>query len=31
MKLEKEIKFRGFPTLVYAMSRAEWLAEHDAA
>ena len=25
MKVEKEITFRGFPTLVYAMTRGEWL------
>ena len=31
MKLEKEITFRGFPTLVYAMSREEWLVGHGAA
>jgi RimJ/RimL family protein N-acetyltransferase len=27
MKVENEITFRGFPTLVYAMTREEWLAE----
>jgi [ribosomal protein S5]-alanine N-acetyltransferase len=27
MKIEKEIMFRGFPTLVYAITREEWLAE----
>ena len=27
MKIEKEITFRGFPTLVYAVTREEWLAE----
>jgi ribosomal-protein-alanine N-acetyltransferase len=27
MKIEKEITFRGFPTLVYAMTHEEWLAE----
>jgi RimJ/RimL family protein N-acetyltransferase len=27
MKAEKEITFRGFPTLVYAMTREQWLAE----
>jgi ribosomal-protein-alanine N-acetyltransferase len=26
MKVEKEITFRGFPTLVYAIRREEWLA-----
>jgi RimJ/RimL family protein N-acetyltransferase len=31
MKVEKEITFRGFPTLVYAISREEWLAKHDAS
>lgn len=31
MKLEKEIMFRGFPTLVYAMTRDEWLANRDAS
>jgi ribosomal-protein-alanine N-acetyltransferase len=31
MKLEKEIMFRGFPTLVYAMTREEWLANRDAS
>ena len=30
MKVEKEITFRGFPTLVYAISREEWLATRDA-
>src|SRR5689334_79089 len=25
MKIEREIMFRGFPTLVYAMTHAEWL------
>jgi len=28
MKVEKEITFRGFRTLVYAMTREEWLAKH---
>jgi len=28
MKIEKEITFRGFPTLVYAMTREQWLAKH---
>jgi ribosomal-protein-alanine N-acetyltransferase len=31
MKVEKEITFRGFPTLVYAITRDEWLANHDAS
>jgi RimJ/RimL family protein N-acetyltransferase len=31
MKAEKEITFRGFPTLVYAMTREEWLANRDAS
>jgi RimJ/RimL family protein N-acetyltransferase len=31
MKVEKEIMFRGFPTLVYAISREEWLANRDAS
>src|SRR5262245_44554501 len=26
MKVEKEITFRGFPTLVYAITREQWLA-----
>ena len=30
MNIEKEITFRGFPTLVYAMAREEWLAERGA-
>jgi ribosomal-protein-alanine N-acetyltransferase len=30
MKVEKETIFRGFPTLVYAITRAEWLANRDA-
>ena len=30
MKVEKEITFRGFPTLVYAIIREEWLAKRDA-
>jgi ribosomal-protein-alanine N-acetyltransferase len=29
MKVEKEITFRGFPTLVYAITREEWLANCD--
>ena len=31
MKVEKEITFRGFPTLVNAMNREQWLANHDAS
>jgi ribosomal-protein-alanine N-acetyltransferase len=31
MKVEKEIMFRGFPTLVYAITREQWLANHDAS
>jgi RimJ/RimL family protein N-acetyltransferase len=31
MKVEKETTFRGFPTLVYAMTREEWLAHRDAS
>jgi ribosomal-protein-alanine N-acetyltransferase len=30
LKIEKEITFRGFPTLVYAMTREEWLAKCGA-
>ena len=30
MKVEKEITFRGFPTLVFAITREQWLAEHGA-
>ena len=30
MKIEKEITFRGFPTLVLAMTREQWLAERGA-
>jgi ribosomal-protein-alanine N-acetyltransferase len=30
MKIEKEITFRGFPTLVFAMTREQWLADHGA-
>lgn len=30
MEIEKEITFRGFPTLVYAMTREHWLAERAA-
>src|ERR1041384_8832334 len=29
MKIEKKITLRGFPTLVYAMTRKQWLGEHD--
>jgi [ribosomal protein S5]-alanine N-acetyltransferase len=31
MKVEKEIMFRGFPTLLYAITREEWLANCDAS
>ena len=31
MKVEKEITFRGFPTLVYAITREQWLANRDAS
>lgn len=30
MTVEKEITFRGFPTLVFAMTRAQWLAKRAA-
>src|SRR6516165_4035960 len=30
MKVEREITFRGFPTLVYAITRERWVANHDA-
>ncbi len=30
MKVEKEITFRGFPTLVFAITREEWLAKPAA-
>ena len=30
MKVEKEITFRGFPTLVYVITREEWLAQGGA-
>ena len=30
MKVEKEITFRGFPTLVFAITREQWLAERAA-
>jgi RimJ/RimL family protein N-acetyltransferase len=31
MKVEKEITFRGFPSLVYAITREQWLANRDAS
>ena len=31
MKVEKEITFRGFPTLVYAITCEEWLANRDGS
>ena len=31
MKVENEITFRGFPTLVYAITRERWLAKRDAS
>jgi [ribosomal protein S5]-alanine N-acetyltransferase len=31
MNVENEITFRGFPALVYAISREEWLANRDAS
>lgn len=31
MKVEKEITFRGFPTLVYAITREQWLANCGAS
>jgi [ribosomal protein S5]-alanine N-acetyltransferase len=31
MEMEKEIMFRGFPTLVYAITREQWLANRDAS
>jgi len=31
MKVEKEFTFRGFPTLVYAITREEWLANRGAS
>ena len=31
MKVENEITFRGFPTLVYAMHREQWLASCDVS
>ena len=30
MTVEKKITFRGFPTLVYAITREEWVAKHGA-
>jgi ribosomal-protein-alanine N-acetyltransferase len=30
MNVEKEITFRGFPTLMYAITRQEWLAKRGA-
>jgi ribosomal-protein-alanine N-acetyltransferase len=30
MNIENKITFRGFPTLVYAMTHEEWLAKHGA-
>src|ERR1700756_4480310 len=31
MQVEKEIMFRGFPTLLYAIIREEWLANRDVS
>jgi RimJ/RimL family protein N-acetyltransferase len=31
MKVEKEITFRGFPTLVYGITREQWLANRGAS
>lgn len=31
MKAEKKITLRGFPTLVYAITHEQWLANRDAA
>jgi ribosomal-protein-alanine N-acetyltransferase len=31
MKVEKEITFRGFPALVYAITREQWLANRGAS
>ena len=31
MRVEKEITFRGFPTLVYAITREQWLTNRDAS
>ena len=30
MEIEKETVFRGFPTLAFAISREQWLAEDGA-
>jgi [ribosomal protein S5]-alanine N-acetyltransferase len=30
MKIDKKITFRGLPTLMYAITREEWLAKHAA-
>jgi RimJ/RimL family protein N-acetyltransferase len=30
MKIEKEITFRGFPTLVFAITREQWLVSRAA-
>jgi ribosomal-protein-alanine N-acetyltransferase len=30
MKIERETVFRGFPTLVFAITREQWLAKHGA-
>jgi RimJ/RimL family protein N-acetyltransferase len=30
MKIERETVFRGFPTQVFVITRAQWLAEHGA-
>ena len=31
MKVEKKITFRGFPTLVFSMTREAWLEKHGAS
>ena len=31
MRVERQITFRGFPTLVYAITREQWLANRDAS
>jgi ribosomal-protein-alanine N-acetyltransferase len=31
MQVENEITFRGFPTLVYAITREQWVAKRDAS
>ena len=31
MNVEKEIMFRGFPTLMYAITREQWLSNRDAS